>query len=63
MKKVLEEKGCGGKRLGVELEAWTLTGRRWEMMKSALDGFCSWEDASHLVSELRLVKSPKRSNM
>ena len=57
VKKVLEEKGCGGKRLGVELEAWTLTGRRWEMMKSALDGFCSWEDASHLVSELRLVKS------
>ena len=59
VKKVLEEKGCRGKRLGAELEAWTLTGRRWEMMKSALDGFCSWEDASHLVSELRLVKSPQ----
>ena len=59
VKKVLVEKGCRGKKLGVELEAWTLTGRRWEMMKSALDGFCSWEDSSHLVSELRLVKSPQ----
>ncbi|MCH7997198.1 MAG: aminopeptidase P family protein [Chloroflexi bacterium] len=57
LRDILEEKGRRGKRLGVELEAWTLTGRRWEMVKAALDGFCDLEDASHLVSELRLVKS------
>ena len=57
LRSVLEEKGCRGKRLGVELEAWTLTGRRWDMVRAALDDFCRLEDASHLVSELRLVKS------
>ena len=57
LRDVLEEKRCRGKRMGVELEAWTLTGRRWEMVRAALDDFCSLEDASHLVSELRLVKS------
>ena len=57
LRDILEEKGCRGKRLGAELEAWSLTGRRWEMVKAALDDFCSLEDASHLVSELRLVKS------
>jgi Xaa-Pro dipeptidase len=57
LRDILEEKDCRGKRLGVELEAWTLTGRRWEMVKAALDDFCRLEDASHLVSELRLVKS------
>ena len=54
---VLEEQGCRGKRLGVELHAWCLSGQRWEMVKAALDGFCTYEDASHLVSEFRLVKS------
>ena len=57
LRDILEEKGCRGKRLGAELEAWTLTGRRWEMVKAALDDFCRLDDASHLVSELRLVKS------
>ena len=27
------------------------------MVKASLDGFCVWEDASDLVSRLRLVKS------
>ena len=57
LRDILEEKGYRGKRLGVDLEAWTLTARRWEMVKAALDDFCRLEDASHLVSELRLVKS------
>ena len=57
LRDILEEQGCRGKRLGVELEAWCLTGKRWEMVRSALDGFCAWEDASELVSRLRLVKS------
>ena len=57
LRDILEGQGCRGKRLGIELEAWCLTGRRWEMVKAALDGFCAWEDASDLVSRLRLVKS------
>ena len=54
---ILEEQGLRGKHLGVELEAWCLTGKRWDMVRSALNGFCNHEDASELVSRLRLVKS------
>ena len=50
--------GCGGKKLGVEYEAYGLTGRSALRLNSALDGFCKLDDASDLVSRLRLVKSP-----
>ena len=58
LKAILEEHGCRGQRLGVELEAYGLTGRSWRMLEAALDGFCALEDASELVSRLRVVKSP-----
>ena len=54
---ILEEQGCRGQRVGVELEAWCLTGRRWEYVRAAMQGKCQWEDQSDLVSRLRLVKS------
>ena len=55
---ILDEHGCKRKRLGVELEAYGLTGRSWRRLAGVLDGFCEIEDASELVSELRVVKSP-----
>ncbi len=58
LKAILEEHGCHGRKLGVELEAYGLTGRSWRMLEAALDGFCVLEDASELVSRLRVVKSP-----
>ena len=58
LRQILEEQGCHGKHLGVELEAWCLTGRRWEFVKAGLDGFCTHEDASTLVSQMRIIKSP-----
>ena len=54
---ILEEQGCRGLKVGVELEAWCLTGRRWEYVRAAMEGKCEWEDQSELVSRLRLVKS------
>ncbi|MDP6454661.1 MAG: Xaa-Pro peptidase family protein [SAR202 cluster bacterium] len=57
LRSVLEEIGLSGRRLGVELDAYSLTGQRWDMVRSALEGFCSHEDASGLVNRLRLVKS------
>ena len=54
---ILEEQGCRGQKVGVELEAWCLTGRRWEYVRAAMEGRCEWEDQSELVSLLRLVKS------
>ena len=53
----LASHGLQGRRLGVELEAWCLTARRWEMLKSALGDFAILEDASDLVLGHRLVKS------
>ena len=54
---ILEEQGCRGQKVGVELEAWCLTGKRWEYVRAAMEGKCHWEDQSDLVSHLRLVKS------
>lgn len=54
---ILEEQGCRGQRVGVELEACCLTGARWEQVKAATGGRCRYEDCSELVSQFRLVKS------
>jgi Xaa-Pro dipeptidase len=58
LKAILDELGCRGKRLGVEWEAYGLTARNGRRLADALDGFCRLDDASELVSRLRLTKSP-----
>ena len=58
LREILEEHGCRGRRLGVELEAYGLTGASWRRLEAALEGFCTLDDASELVSRLRVVKSP-----
>jgi len=58
LKDTLRGFGCGGKKLGVEYEAYGLTGRNALRLNAALDGFCKLDDASDLVSRLRVVKSP-----
>ena len=58
LRDVLETHGLGGKRLGVEWEAYGLTARSGRMLDAALDGFATLEDASDLVSRLRVIKSP-----
>jgi len=58
LKDFLRGFGCGGKKLGVEYEAYGLTGRNALRLNNALDGFCKLDDASDLVSRLRVVKSP-----
>ncbi len=58
LRPILEEMGCAGKRLGVEWEAYGLTGRNARRLMAALDGFCTLDDASDLVNKLRVVKSP-----
>src|SRR5215813_11557038 len=51
--------GLSGKTLGVEWEAYGLTARNGMRLQTALDGFADLQDASDLVSRLRLVKSPQ----
>src|SRR5690606_14592416 len=58
LRAILEEKGCRGRKLGVEYEAYGLTGRNAKRLEAALEGFCTLEDASFLVSRQRVVKSP-----
>ncbi len=58
LRDILDGHGCRGKRLGVEWEAYGLTANNGRAVEAALDGFCRLEDASRLVSRLRLVKSP-----
>src|SRR5688500_9347682 len=57
LRQILQEHGCAGGRLGVEWEAYGLTARNGQRLAAALDGFCTLEDASDLVTGLRLVKS------
>ena len=58
LRAILDERGARGRRLGVEFEAYGLTARNGMALEAALDGFCALDDASELVSDLRLVKSP-----
>ena len=57
LRAILEELGLEGGRLGVEYEAYGLTAASGHKLAAALDGFASLEDASMLVSQLRLIKS------
>ena len=58
LKALLNGEGCKGKRLGVEWESYGLNARNGFRLKAAMEGFATLEDASFLVSRLRLVKSP-----
>lgn len=58
LKAILAELGLQGGRLGVEYEAYGLTARNGKRLEAALAGFATLEDASDLVTRIRLVKSP-----
>jgi Xaa-Pro dipeptidase len=57
LKHILDEFQCQGKTLGVEYDAYGLTAKNGKLLEAALAGFCSLEDASDIVSRLRVVKS------
>lgn len=58
LRDILAEHGCGGRRLGVEWDAYGLTAQNGRALAAALDGFCDLSDASLLVTRQRVVKSP-----
>ncbi len=57
LKYILEEFGCQGRKLGVEYDAYGLTAKNGNLLEAALADFCTLEDASDIVSRLRVVKS------
>lgn len=57
LKGMLADWGLENAKLGVEWEAYGLTAANGRRLAAALDGFARLEDASFLVSKLRLLKS------
>lgn len=55
---LLRELAPDARRVGVEWEAYGLTARNGQRLAIALDGQCKTQDASELISLLRLLKSP-----
>jgi Xaa-Pro dipeptidase len=58
LREILEEHGARGKRLGIETDAYGLTGYNLKRAEAALDSFCELVEVSDLVTSLRMVKSP-----
>ena len=55
---ILEEKRLKGRRVGIELRTFRLTGDKYELVRRRLEGWCELVDASQVVRNLRVVKSP-----
>ena len=57
LREILDEHGLKDGRVGVEYDAYGLTAFNGRRLEAALDGFAALEDASDIVSRLRVVKS------
>lgn len=57
MQEILTEKGLKGARVGIELRNFGLTGDNHQFLRQSFTDWCELVDASHLVRELRVIKS------
>ena len=57
LKIILDELGLKGKKLGIEYEAYGLTGKNALTLNNSLENYCSVEDKSNLINMLRVIKS------
>ncbi len=57
LKLILDESNLKGKKLGIEYEAYGLTGKNALALNKTLENYCSIEDKSELISKLRVIKS------
>ena len=57
LKKILNELKLSGKKIGIEYDAYGLTGKNTLLLNKSLDGYCDIKDKSYLISNLRVVKS------
>lgn len=58
LRAMLADFGLANRRLGVEYEAYGLTARNGHRLDAGLDGYARLQEASTLISRLRVVKSP-----
>ena len=54
---ILGENGLKASRVGIELRNFGLTADKYELVRQRVTGWCNLVDASHIVRNLRLVKS------
>tara|TARA_Y100000590_G_scaffold196968_1_gene223652 strand:+ start:2657 stop:3808 length:1152 start_codon:yes stop_codon:yes gene_type:complete len=57
LKKILDELNLKGKNLGVEYEAYGLTGKNAMKLNKSLENYCSIKDESDLITKIRVIKS------
>ena len=62
LKIILNELDLKGKKIGIEYEAYGLTGRNALKLNKSIENFCSYEDKSELITKLRVVKSLEEIN-
>ena len=59
LKIILDELSLTGKKLGIEYEAYGLTGRNALRLNKSLENYCKVEDQSELITKIRVIKSPE----
>jgi Xaa-Pro dipeptidase len=57
LKIILDELSLKSKKIGVEYEAYGMTGRNALRLNKSLENYCDLEDHSELITKLRVVKS------
>ena len=57
LKDILDELSLKGKKVGIEYEAYGLTGRNALRLNKSLENYCNIEDQSELITKIRVVKS------
>ena len=59
---ILNELNLKGKKIGIEYEAYGLTGRNALRLNKSLENYCTVEDQSELITKLRVIKSKEEIN-
>ena len=57
LKVILNELNLKGKKVGIEYEAYGMTGRNALKLNKSLEGYCEVEDQSELITKHRVIKS------
>ncbi len=57
LKKILNELNLKNKNIGIEYEAYGMTGRNALKLNKSLENYCKVEDQSELITKLRVIKS------
>ena len=63
LKQILNELNLKDKNIGIEYEAYGLTGRNAINLNRSLENFCSLDDNSELITKLRVIKSPEELSL